>query len=125
MGTWAEGNFDNDAALDFIGDEIDRYVGVIEAIFADEQRFRLDEDAEAMLMPSIEILSLLCDHCGGVLPEDLDVAAWKARYLKIYDEHIDHLEPQGNYKQQRRAVIEATFDKLLQQHEEQWRRTKE
>ncbi len=121
MGTWGPSNFENDAALDFINREVDRYVGIIQGIFADEQRFRLDEDAEGMLTPSIEILQLLCEHAGGVLPQKLDVAAWKTHYLAMYDDQIDDLEPQGDFKQQRRAVIEATFDKLQQQHEEQWR----
>jgi hypothetical protein len=122
MGTWGPGNYENDAALDFINEEADRYISVIEAIFGDEQRFLLDEDAEGMLMPSVEILSLLCARCHGVLPKDLDVAAWKSRYLEMYDHQIDGLEPDAEYKQQRRAVIEATFEKLLQRHQEQWRR---
>jgi hypothetical protein len=119
MGTWGAGNFENDAALDFIGDEIDRYISIIEDIFGNEGRFLLDEDAEGMLMPAVEILAVLCEHCHGVLPEHLDVAAWKARYLAMYDDQIDGLEPQGDFKQQRRAVIEATFDKLVRIHEEQ------
>ncbi len=76
-------------------------------------RFLLDEDAETELMPSIEILILLCEHCTGVLPEDLDVAAWKQRYLVLYDEQIDHLAPVPGFKEERRAVIEKTLDRLL------------
>lgn len=121
MGTWGADNFESDAALDFVGDEIDRYVDVIEAIFDDEQRFRLDEAAEGMLMPCVVLLLLLCEHCEAVLPEELDIAAWKARYLEMYDDQIDGLEPQGDFKQQRRAVIEATFDKLQREHKGQWR----
>jgi hypothetical protein len=122
MGTWGPVNFASDAALDFIGGEIDRYVGIIQAIFADGQRFRLDEDAEGMLVPCVELLSLLLEHGDAVLPKNLDVAAWKARYLEMYDDQIDGLEPTEGYKQQRRVAIEATFDKLQKQHEEQWRK---
>jgi hypothetical protein len=41
MGTWEPGNFESDAALDFINDEMDRHVRAIEAIFADLERFSL------------------------------------------------------------------------------------
>ena len=95
-------------------EQIDRYITLINEIFADEEyRFLLDEDAEGELMPSVEILILLCEHCNGVLPEDLDVAAWKQRYLAMYDVQINGLDPVPGHKEERRAVIESTFDRLL------------
>ena len=39
MGAWGAGNFDSDAALDFVGHEIDRYITLINEIFADDDRF--------------------------------------------------------------------------------------
>ncbi len=120
MGTWGNGTFENDAALDFINEQIDRYIRLIEAIFGDEQRFQLDEDAEGMLIPSVEILLALCEHCHGVLPETLDIGAWKTRYLEMFDSQIDALEPTPAFKQERRTVVAATFDKLRGIHEKQW-----
>ncbi len=125
MGTWGSGNFENDAELDFINKQVDHYVGLIEAIFGDTERFRLDEDAESMLMPCIELLLLVCTHCHGVLPKALSVSTWKVRYLAMYDKQIDRLEPRSDFKRQRRSIINDTFDKLLQLHEEQWKRDKE
>ncbi len=119
MGTWGAGIFENDAALDFINDEIDRHVRAIEEIFADESRFRLDEDAESELMARVGILVLLCEHCSGALPGNLDIRAWKARYLTMFDEQIDRLEPADGYKQQRRAVIADSFDRLISQQRQQ------
>jgi Domain of unknown function (DUF4259) len=114
MGTWGVGNFDSDGAIDVIDEQIDRYITFIKEIFADEvYRFRLDEDAEAELIPSVEILIFLCERCGGVLPEGLDIAAWKQRYLTMYDEQIDGLKLRGHQKEQRHAVIASTFDRLL------------
>ena len=117
MGTWGLGNFENDSAMDFIDEEIDRHVAAIEAIFADGDRFRLDEDAEGELMPRVAILSFLCRDCGGVFntaPGHMaDVGAWKARYLQMYDDQIDGMEPRGDFKAQRRAVIADTFDRLI------------
>src|SRR5690242_4801696 len=123
MGTWGADTFQNDAALDFINTELDRHVSAIEELFRDESRFHLDEDAEGELMPRIEILLALCDRCHGVLQEDIDIAAWKARYLVMYDEQIDGMEPGDDLKQQRRAVIADTFDQLIQRHAAQWRHT--
>jgi cytochrome P450 len=125
MGTWGTGNFENDAALDFINMEVDRHVSAIEDIFSDEERFRLDEDAEGELIPRVEMLLALCGHCGGVLQEKLDTAAWKARYLAMYDDQIDGMEPTDGYKKQRRAVIADTFDRLIAQHKKQWQRLAE
>jgi hypothetical protein len=52
----------------FIDSEMERHVQAIEDILADEDyRFRLDEDAEAELIPRIEIILLLCNNCGGVM----------------------------------------------------------
>ena len=119
MGTWGAGIFEKDAALDFINDEIDRHVRAIEEIFADDTRFQLDEDAEGELMLRIELLVLLCEHCSGVLPDKLDFRAWKTRYLTMFDEQIDGLEPADGYKQQRRAVIADSFDRLVSQQRQQ------
>ena len=126
MGTWGQGNFDNDAALDFLGEEIDRHIAAVEAIFADSGRFRLDEDAEGELMPRVAILTLLSRHCGGVfgLDNEPDVSAWKARYLEMYDDQIDGMEPEGDYRQKRRAVIADTFDTLITL-QQQWRQLDE
>jgi hypothetical protein len=34
MGTWGASTFDSDAALDFIHEQMDRYVSLVEEIFA-------------------------------------------------------------------------------------------
>jgi hypothetical protein len=122
VGTWGQGNFENDAALDFVDQEIDRHVAAIEAIFNDNGRFRLDEDAEGELIPRIAILTLLCGQCGGGFNphHEPDVSAWKVRYLEMYDDQVDGMEPGGDFKQQRRAVIADTFDTLIRL-QQQWR----
>ena len=126
MGTLGPGTFDNDAASDFTNEEMRRHAWAIESIFADSQRFRLDEDAEGELMPRIAILALLIAHCGGVLRQTPDdIAAWKARYLEMYDDQNDELEPKEDYKPRRRAVIEASFDQLIRLHEEQFQHAQE
>src|SRR5262249_4859264 len=97
MGTWGTGNFESDDALDFVDEQIDRFVAIITEIFADEQRFRLDEGAEGQLMPSVEILILLCERSRALLPTEIDVAALKRRYLDMYDAQIDGLSAAPGY----------------------------
>lgn len=49
-------------------------------------------------MLRVDILLLLIARCHGVLdktPDEDDIAAWKARYLEMYDAQIDELEPKG------------------------------
>jgi hypothetical protein len=118
--TWGTDTFDSDAALDFINHEVDRHVNAINDIFADESRFRLDEDAESELMPRIEILRVVCEYCSGTLAKRVDVYTWKTRYLAMFDDQIDELEPTADYKRQRRIVIANTFDRLIEQHKKQW-----
>jgi hypothetical protein len=53
-----------------------------------------------------------------------DARVWKARYLEMYDDQIDGMEPRGDFKQQRRAVIADTFDTLIRLQQE-WRQLDE
>lgn len=139
MGIWGPGNFDNNDSLNYIQQETNRLISTIEAIFADEERFHLDEEAEAILIPSVALLSLLCKNCRAIIPKSLDILAWKDQYLLMYDHEIVDWEDQylqmcdrdvayeftlrlpENYAYQRRAVIAATFDKLLQQQYAIWK----
>lgn len=115
MGTWGGGNFENDGALDYLDGVMDGLVAQIEECFETEDGADLDGEGESELVPTVEILSVLHDHFGGKLPEVSTVEAWKNKYLEIFDDQIDALEPGGDYKKKRRQVIETTFDRLIEQ----------
>ena len=115
MGTWAAGNFDSDGALDYVGEIMDGLAARINGVFADEDESRLDEDGEAVIMPSVDIISVLHEHCRAAPPKRDVVTDWKTRYLALFDEQIGGLDPDGDYAAERRAVIEATFTKLENQ----------
>src|SRR5437899_3210688 len=89
MGTWAEGNFDDDGALDYVGEIIDSLVDRIESILADKKRVALDEEGDAVLMPSVAILGLLSEHCRACPPEPKIIRRWKEKYVEVYDKQID------------------------------------
>ncbi len=120
MGTWGVGNFENDSALDYV-DELAHTLAVkIDECLADEECSPIDEMGEAVIVPTVAILSTLHEHCHAPPPKPAIVSAWKVGYLAIYDEQIDDLEPKAGYKEERRQVIVDTFDKLLQQATTFW-----
>lgn len=119
MGTWSAGNFENDGALDFVGDLVDQLIEGIERCF-EESGADLDEEGEAVLVPSVEIISLLCERCNAAPPDPEAVKSWKEEYLEIYDAQIDQLDPDPDYQVERRRTIEQTFDRLLEQSRKFW-----
>src|SRR5260370_17766588 len=92
MGIWGPGNFDNNDSLNYIEQETYRLISTIEAIFADEERFHLDGAAEAILIPSVVLLSSLCKNCQATIPKSLDIVACKDRYLQMLDRDIADCE---------------------------------
>ena len=121
MGTWAAGNFANDAALDYVGVLMDQLTNTINSCF-DDDNADLDEDGEGELMPSVSIIGFLSEHCGAAPPKPEVVESWRDRYLTIYDEQIDGLDPNADYKVDRRKVITDTFSNLLTRSNEFWSR---
>ncbi|MEO7720119.1 MAG: DUF4259 domain-containing protein [Capsulimonas sp.] len=120
MGTWGAGNFDSDSALDYISSVVDDLEGKIEDLLTDEERSALDEEGEGVLVPSVAILSALHETVQAPTPEPANVARWRTQYLAIYDAQIDGLEPDAEYKVERRQVIQDTFDKLEAQAQAFW-----
>jgi hypothetical protein len=122
MSAWAAGNFENDGALDYLGEVIDSLAARIEEIFADGWRAALDEEGESVLMPSVQMIHVLVENCKGAPPKLAQVQEWRDKYLEIFDEQIAGLEPQANYAVERRIVINDTFAKLEQQASIFWRK---
>ena len=112
MGTWGAGNFQNDSAGDYMDEVSKMFVDRIEECMADGDCRALDEMGEALIMPSVVILSTLHTHCYGALPPVGTVRRWKQTYLQVFDDEIDELKPAEGYKEERRAVIESTFATL-------------
>jgi hypothetical protein len=120
MGTFAEHNFGNDGAMDYLSVLTAKLVATITEIMADPERLRLDEDGESMLMPSAEILALLCERYNAAPPKPTTVRQWCQKYLHTYDREIDALKPDPHYKTARRKVIDNTFRWLEGLAESYW-----
>src|SRR4051812_1331736 len=102
-------NFANDGARGYLSMQTARLVATINEVFADEERTSLDEDGESMLMPSVELLALLCERYGTPPPKLATVKQWHEKYLAVYDREIDRLKPKADFKTARRQVIDRTF----------------
>jgi hypothetical protein len=109
MDHWPTGNFDTEGAQEYVAELIEELVDIIEEVLDDDERFRLDDDAECLLMPSIELIALLCERYGASPPKVKKIERWRKKYLKMYDKQIDDLEPPPGYKEGRRQVIVKTF----------------
>jgi hypothetical protein len=117
VGSWASGNFDNDTAADHLSVLTAKLVREVEEAMADDPVvLEADEYWGAAVPCNLEILTLLAGRpwVGVVLPEATTVQEWKATYLAVWDASIDDLEPAPEYKAERRAVLERTFDELAE-----------
>ncbi len=120
MATFAEHNFGNDGALEYLALQTAKLVATITEIVADPERLDLDEDGESMFMPSVEILALLCERYGAVPPKAATVQQWHQKYLNTYDRSIDKVTSDARFKAARRKVIEHTFRWLESLSESYW-----
>ena len=114
MGVWAHGNFDNDTALDWLGDITGQLLDEIAEAMDSPELLEADE-LDADLVPCrIELLCAMAEK--GMPPQWPDVqllAQWKQIFLQAWDASIDELEPLEDYKRERRATLVATFDCML------------
>ena len=121
MGTWGPGNFDGDDAVDYLSGIVRGFVETVEQLFARGQA-GLTDQGEGRLMPTGEMISVLCDWCQGgpsavrvvAPPRPGVVRRWRQQYLVIYEAQIDGLLLPGKegFGPERRAHIVRTFDRL-------------
>jgi hypothetical protein len=116
MGTWGPGNFDNDTAADHLSIITARLRDEIaEAMTESDEALEPDEFWGVAVPCNVELLALIAEQrwVGVVLPDAATVAAWKQRYLAIWEANIDGLGPTPAHRRDRHATLVATFDRLL------------
>jgi hypothetical protein len=109
MGDWKEDNFGNDGARDYLAMMTAKLVATIREVVADDERIEPDEDGESLLMPSVEILALLCERCGAAPPRPATVKQWHEKYLAAIDKGMARIKVTAEFRSNRRRVIENTF----------------
>lgn len=112
MGAWGYGNFDDGLSLDYVGNLCAGLESEIDG-FHFKSGLGVDEFLNDV-MPRIAVLTVLVEHCLRTAPPKPTVLEWKKRFLKIYEQQIDELGPDPDFKEKRLATIIATFDKLLE-----------
>jgi hypothetical protein len=112
MGAWGAGNFDNDGARDYLHEVVAFLLDKINYALQDDL-IEPDELGESELVPSVDLLALLCEQRHARPPEPNVVKEWKERYLACWDtDDIDEWVTE-DFKLERRKIIEETFNRLL------------
>ncbi|MFI5532912.1 DUF4259 domain-containing protein [Kitasatospora sp. NPDC051853] len=116
MGTWGSGNFESDAALDHLSIVVDRLVSeVAEAMADDPVAIEPDEYWGVAVPCNLELLHVLAQagYARDDLPEAEVIEGWKRTFMAVWERTIDGLEPSPRFKDERRAVLNRTFDQLI------------
>ncbi|MBO9624803.1 MAG: DUF4259 domain-containing protein [Microbacterium sp.] len=118
MGTWGPGNFEDDTVADGLSEITDDLIAKIAEQFADEDddtALEPDEWGGSMVPAWLELLTDISSvgRVGATFPDSSTVAAWRDRYLRVWDEYIDELDPDEDYRVDRLAVLTATFERAI------------
>ncbi len=113
MATWGHGNFDNDDAVEYVGLLAAKLVATITEVVGDRSRLHPGEDGEGLLMPSVELLALLCERYNAEPPKPATIRDWRKKYLAAYDRAKAPTGTARAYRPARRKAIENTFRWLL------------
>ena len=118
MGTWGPGNFDDDTVADGLSEITDDLIAKIAESFADEDddtELQPDEWGGSMVPAWLELLTDIgsAGRVGATFPPRATLEAWRDRYIRVWDDYIDELEPDEDYRKDRRQVILSTFDRAV------------
>jgi hypothetical protein len=118
MGTWGPGNFDDDTVADALSEITDELIAKISEVFADEDddtELQPDEWGGAMAPAWLEILTDIgsAGRVGATFPSSSTLEGWRDRYIQVWDDYIDELEPDEDYRTDRRQVIVSTFERAV------------
>ena len=113
MGTWGSGNFDSDHALDYLADVCGPLVGKLTDVVENPELAEADEDGWEEALVAAEILAAVGEHYSSEQLTPQLVTDCRDTILTQWDATIDGLDPDPDYKTERRAVIAATFARLL------------
>lgn len=113
MGTWGSGNFDNDHALDYLAEVCDPLVGKLSEVVENPSLAEADEDGWVECLVAVEILTGLGGRYSSEKLTSQLVTECRDTVLTQWDATIDELDPDPEYKIERRLTIQQSFDKLL------------
>ncbi|GLF94746.1 DUF4259 domain-containing protein [Streptomyces yaizuensis] len=115
MGTWGSGNFESDTAADHLSIVTARLVTeVAQAMAGDPVELEADEYWGVAVPCNLELLYLIAaqGHAGAELPQPQVVEAWKQAFMAVWERSVDGLDPAPGFKEERRARLLETFDRV-------------
>jgi hypothetical protein len=113
MGVWGAGNFSNDAALDFVASAVVKPMTTQLRKVVENLALADPEEHSFEVLAAVEILAVVCEGINAYPPPSELVEQCRDVCLRGWDQGIDKLDPKPGYKEERRAVIAATFERLL------------
>jgi hypothetical protein len=120
MSRWGEDNFDADFASDYLTEILYKLLETINECLDTSRDIDLFYCGEDKLMPACDILVTLGKAYPQIVVrflEDKPIAAWRDKYLKVFDEKAIQVMDE-DFKQGRRKVITTTFSDLINLKEE-------
>ncbi len=115
MGAWGEDIFENDGALDCLGDVIDSFVESIDEWFERGLKESGDYDNiyEENIGPLVFMLEKLCKYCPAYPPVPSKVNEWRSIFFSVYDKHAT--EGWGEESaEHRKKLFDKEFTNLLE-----------
>lgn len=114
MSTWGSGSFENDTAADHLYDFMGRMLDDMREVMAHPEEYEPDEYWGDAFPVHLEILALLAAQpwSGIQIPPPEEVASWQQCYMQVWDRNIDDLDPDADYKVERRQMLDALFERL-------------
>src|SRR5436309_6762849 len=109
MSRISEDNFGNPGARAYLEMLTAKLVATVTEVLADPERAALDEDGESLLMPSVEVLALLCERYNAEPPRTVTVRQWHAKYVAAFDAGASELGLTPELRTARRKRIDNTF----------------
>ncbi len=114
MGAWGEGLYENDAALDCLGDTVEEFEEAIDEWFEswDGGDSSYTRAIEGYVGPLINLLRVLCEQSPATPPGEEKVEKWRARFFEAFDANAAEGWGAESAKV-RRGLFEGEFEKLL------------
>jgi hypothetical protein len=102
-------NFASEGARQYLAVLTARLVATISEVIGDDERLAPGEDGESLLMPSVDVLAMLCERYDAEPPRPATVRQWRAKYLAAYDAGAHEMGPPPEFRAGRRKRIDETF----------------
>jgi hypothetical protein len=108
MGDWGVGVFENDAAMDVVGDEVGRFETELDQTLCPSDASWQDLDGPLVYVFLLGSLAEFATLPGLTRSK---VVGWKTRYLEVLDGGSDG--EYADYFRRRRVAVIDCFDRLL------------